>query len=172
MQCRCRCPKCGETIRNLSNAAALADGSHEGCCETAHEEALYEMPENEQEVALFAERMLNTLGIQPTLRGRRYLAYAIVLCITDTSLLELLTKDLYPRVGRQFQTNAKCVERSMRHAIQQVWVTRPAATEHWKQVFNQFNFFVADKPPTIKDLLTMLVMIYPEETGMETARLI
>lgn len=61
---------------------------------------------------------LKSFGVLPHLQGYRYLREAVRHSLADPSLLRGVTKVLYPELARQFHTTPKCVERSMRNAIQ------------------------------------------------------
>lgn len=60
---------------------------------------------------------LKELGIPASLSGYRYLKYAIDLTIKDVSLVNNITKTMYPTVAEHFNTTAVRVERAMRTAI-------------------------------------------------------
>jgi len=112
-------------------------------------------------VEVFAERLVNQLGIQPALNGRDYLAYGIVLCIHTPLLRCLLTKELYPRLARHFGTSAQCVERSIRHAIAQAWTD--GGIMHWRHIFASFRAFTPGIKPTTGKLIAMAVLLYHAE---------
>lgn len=64
---------------------------------------------------------LNELGIPAKLSGKRYITSALKLCLDDESLLNAITKELYPTVAKEHKTTASRVERAMRHAIEVAW---------------------------------------------------
>lgn len=61
------------------------------------------------------------LGIPAHLKGYNYLREAIIMCIEDVSLVDAITKELYPRIAEKFNTNSGRVERAIRHAIELAW---------------------------------------------------
>ncbi len=71
--------------------------------------------------------MLQNIGIPANLTGYHYLRRAIVMCINDKSLLDGLTKILYPTLGKEFKTTGQRVERSIRHSIEKAWSDECAA---------------------------------------------
>ena len=73
--------------------------------------------ETEAEVS----EILSALGIPPSVKGYHYLREAILLSLNDTSLVNSITKKLYPTVAERFDTTATRVERAMRHAIEISW---------------------------------------------------
>ena len=62
-----------------------------------------------------------TVGIPAHIKGYHYLRYAIKLVMEDGSLINRITKELYPRVAEHFDTSASKVERAIRHAIEVAW---------------------------------------------------
>ncbi|MDO4810983.1 MAG: sporulation transcription factor Spo0A [Eubacteriales bacterium] len=64
---------------------------------------------------------LHNLGMPAHLKGFRYVREAILLTVREPDLLNALTKELYPRVGKAFGVNHSQVERSIRTAIEHAW---------------------------------------------------
>ncbi len=62
-------------------------------------------------------RVLIALGFSPKNIGFHYIRQALVLTVQDPSLLELITKNLYPELAKQFLTKSTDIERTMRFAI-------------------------------------------------------
>ncbi|MCB2339639.1 sporulation transcription factor Spo0A [Clostridium estertheticum] len=66
-------------------------------------------------------KIIHQVGIPTNLKGYMYIREAIFMVINDTGLLSLVTKELYPSIGKKFSTTASRVERSMRHALDIAW---------------------------------------------------
>ena len=62
-----------------------------------------------------------TLGIPAHIKGYQYLREAVRMVMEDHSLIDHITKELYPGVARRFSTSPSKVERAMRHAIEVAW---------------------------------------------------
>ena len=62
-------------------------------------------------------RIMEELGIPSHLHGAKYLPVAAALMNRNPS--QYITKELYPAVGKRFNTDGNRVERSIRHAIAQ-----------------------------------------------------
>ncbi|MCD7918081.1 MAG: hypothetical protein LUF84_06490 [Clostridiales bacterium] len=60
---------------------------------------------------------LFSLGIPANVKGYRYLIWSLEQVQRDPELLNLLTKALYPMIGRRFKTKDGAAERAMRHTI-------------------------------------------------------
>lgn len=61
---------------------------------------------------------LKELGTPADLLGYFYLKYAIELMLQDMSLMNSITKKLYPMIAKRFNTTTSKVERAIRHAIE------------------------------------------------------
>lgn len=68
---------------------------------------------------------LMSFGISPHLQGFRYLREAICRNLKDGNATKGITKDLYPGLAKVFHTNAKCIERGMRNALDTAWDKTP-----------------------------------------------
>ncbi len=75
------------------------------------------MPEFERQVA----RVLWELSVRANTKGYAFLREAILLTLRDMSLVNAVTKRLYPEIARRFGTTASCVERDIRHAVAAAW---------------------------------------------------
>ena len=65
--------------------------------------------------------IIHQLGVPAHIKGYHYLRTAILYSIQDKSLLESVTKMLYPTVATLYETTASRVERAIRHAIEIAW---------------------------------------------------
>ena len=54
-------------------------------------------------------------------KGIRYFTEAISAVADDTDRINSVTKDLYRAIGRGNGVSGSCVERSMRHSLEQIW---------------------------------------------------
>lgn len=61
---------------------------------------------------------LKYLGIPASLKGYTALGTAIELVLEKPQMLGAITKELYPRVGRIWDSTGSRMERTMRHAIE------------------------------------------------------
>lgn len=65
--------------------------------------------------------MIHQLGVPAHIKGYHYLRTAILRSIEDKTLLESVTKLLYPTVADMYDTTSSRVERAIRHAIEIAW---------------------------------------------------
>ncbi len=62
-----------------------------------------------------------SIGIPPHIKGYQYLREGIKMAIENPAIINSVTKELYPEIGRKFATTASKVERAIRHAIEVAW---------------------------------------------------
>ncbi|MBW9169811.1 sporulation transcription factor Spo0A [Clostridium estertheticum] len=100
--------------------------------------------------------IIHKIGIPAHIKGYMYLREAINIVVNDVGLLSAVTKELYPSIGKKFNTTASRVERSIRHAIEVAWSRGQIETinkifgysiknEKGKPTNSQFIAMVADK---------------------------
>ena len=65
--------------------------------------------------------IINKIGVPAHLKGYIFLREAINMLVNNIELLSSITKELYPSIGRKFNTTPSRVERAMRHAIDVAW---------------------------------------------------
>lgn len=75
----------------------------------------------EENLELVVTDMIHQLGVPAHIKGYHYLRTAILSSIHEPSLLESVTKQLYPTVAKQYSTTSSRVERAIRHAIEIAW---------------------------------------------------
>ncbi|NLT58005.1 MAG: sporulation transcription factor Spo0A [Clostridiales bacterium] len=65
--------------------------------------------------------IIHDIGVPAHIKGYQYLRVAITMSVMDMTILESVTKRLYPAVAKQFQTTPSRVERAIRHAVEVAW---------------------------------------------------
>lgn len=66
-------------------------------------------------------KVLHELGIPSHIKGYQYIREAIMLVYNHPELIGGITKELYPLIGKTFDTSTSRVERAIRHAIEVSW---------------------------------------------------
>ena len=100
--------------------------------------------------------IIHEIGVPAHIKGYMYLRESINMVVNDMDLLSAVTKELYPLVGKKFNTTASRVERAMRHAIDVAWTRGDVETinkifgysinnEKGKPTNSEFIAMVADK---------------------------
>ena len=65
--------------------------------------------------------MIHEIGVPAHIKGYQYIRKAIMMVIEDSSIINAVTKVLYPSVAKEYGTTASRVERAIRHAIEVSW---------------------------------------------------
>lgn len=66
-------------------------------------------------------RIIHQIGVPAHIKGYQYLRTAILLTVSDSDMINSVTKVLYPSVAKKYQTTTSRVERAIRHAIEVAW---------------------------------------------------
>lgn len=74
-----------------------------------------------EDLETYVTELLHEVGVPAHIKGYQYLREAICLTVKDMTLLNSVTKVLYPTIARRYQTTASRVERAIRHAIEVAW---------------------------------------------------
>lgn len=90
-----------------------------------------------------AEALIN-FGVLPHLQGYRYLREAIRRTIEDDETLRGVTKVLYPELAKTYNTTPKCVERSMRSALETAWRYAPVSRRN--DYFGEMTMLMTRRP--------------------------
>ncbi len=82
-------------------------------------------PQREQgassEMEISITRIMHQIGVPAHIKGYHYLRFAILTAIENPSIINAITKQLYPHVAKNFETTPSRVERAIRHAIEVAW---------------------------------------------------
>ena len=65
--------------------------------------------------------IIHQIGVPAHIKGYQYLRDAILMAIEDDSIINAITKRLYPAVAKKHGTTSSRVERAIRHAIEVAW---------------------------------------------------
>ncbi|MBR2479934.1 MAG: hypothetical protein IKB56_01365 [Clostridia bacterium] len=96
---------------------------------------------------LLDERLANifiSAGIPPHIKGYQFLREAVKQAVTDPSMINNITKMLYPAVAQRFNTSPSKVERAIRHAIEVAWSR--GKIENINNIYGIKIFSRGDKP--------------------------
>ena len=61
------------------------------------------------------------VGIPPHIKGYAFLREGVKMTVGNPSVINHITKKLYPMIGEKYETTASKVERAIRHAIEVAW---------------------------------------------------
>jgi len=85
-----------------------------------------------------------TVGIPAHIKGYKFLREAIKLAVDNPSIINSITKQLYPSIAKQFSTTPSKVERAIRHAIEVGW--NRGRADRVNDIFGVKAFDRKDKP--------------------------
>jgi len=97
-----------------------------------------------------------TIGIPAHIKGYQFLREAVKMVVENPDVINRITKELYPGIGKRFNTSASKVERAIRHAIEVAWSRGrvdtlnkafgyKVATKEDKPTNGEFIAMIADK---------------------------
>ena len=70
--------------------------------------------------------LIKKVGISPALLGYKYITEAVNMVVDDDTVLDGITKILYPDIAKKFKSTAVRVERAIRHAVERSFENMPA----------------------------------------------
>ncbi len=82
---------------------------------------LRRMGAQEPDIETMVTGIIHEIGVPAHIKGYQYLREAILLAVEDMDVINSITKVLYPRVAKTFDTTPSRVERAIRHAIEVAW---------------------------------------------------
>lgn len=108
--------------------------------------------DNSLEISLGKEKLLDerlanifiSAGIPPHIKGYQFLREAVKQAVNDPSMINNITKMLYPAVAERFNTSPSKVERAIRHAIEVAWSR--GKIENINNIYGIKIFSRGDKP--------------------------
>lgn len=92
-------------------------------------------------------------GIPAHIKGYHYLREGIRMVYNDQTLINRITKELYPGIAKRFDTSASKVERAIRHAIEVAW-TR-GKIENLNSLFG-YNIYGKNDKPTNGEFIALV----------------
>lgn len=75
----------------------------------------------ENQLELEITEVLRRIGMPAHIKGYQYIRTGIMMAVQDITILNYITKLLYPSIAKQYNTTPSSVERAIRHAIEVAW---------------------------------------------------
>jgi len=94
-----------------------------------------------------------SIGIPPHIKGYTYLREGIKLAVNKPSIINRVTKELYPKIGEKFDTSASKVERAIRHAIEVAW--NKGRIDAINSVFGS-RVYIGNEKPTNSEFIALV----------------
>ena len=73
------------------------------------------------DLQVLVTEIMHQIGVPAHIKGYHYLREAIIISVTNSEVVNSVTKILYPTVAKMHNTTASRVERAIRHAIEVAW---------------------------------------------------
>ncbi len=77
---------------------------------------------NEVNVKIKITNLLHSLGIPSHIKGYTYIRDGIEMMYNNETLMNSITRDIYPTIAKTYNTTSSRVERAIRHAIEVSWM--------------------------------------------------
>ncbi len=108
---------------------------------------------SDRTIELSVTNTIHAVGVPANIKGYQYLRDAIIMSINDTELINAVTKQLYPKVAKRYNTSPSRVERAIRHAIE---VACMRGNE--EELYNLFGYTVNNSKgkPTNSEFIAMI----------------
>lgn len=94
-----------------------------------------------------------TIGIPPHIKGFSYLREGIKLAVEDPTIINKVTKELYPSISEKFETSPSKVERAIRHAIEVAW--NRGRTDAISSIFGA-RVYIGNERPTNSEFIALV----------------
>lgn len=106
---------------------------------TVHERAVGDKTLDEKISNIFV-----SVGIPAHIKGYQFLREGIKLAVDNPSIINSITKSLYPSIAKRFDTTSSKVERAIRHAIEVAW--NRGKIENINNIFGVKIYNSSEKP--------------------------
>ncbi len=103
-----------------------------------------------QSVREYVGRELLHLGISMRYKGYGQTIFAVEMALADPESLTLVSKRLYPEVGKRFGVSWRVAERNIRTVVDVVWALDPEGLSHMAG-------YELKRKPTVSDFISIMV---------------
>jgi len=94
-----------------------------------------------------------SIGIPAHIKGYQFLRIAVKRVMEKPTLINAITKELYPCIAKEFETTASKVERAIRHAIEVAWSR--GKIENINEIFG-YNIYTKNDKPTNGEFIALI----------------
>lgn len=97
--------------------------------------------------------IFTTIGIPPHIKGFVYMREGIKMAVENPSIINKVTKELYPQIATKYATTSSKVERAIRHAIEVAW--NRGRTDAISSVFGA-RVYIGNERPTNSEFIALV----------------
>ena len=94
-----------------------------------------------------------SIGIPAHIKGYQFLRIAVKKVMEKPTLINAITKELYPCVAEDFETTPSKVERAIRHAIEVAWSR--GKIENINEIFG-YNIYTKNDKPSNGEFIALI----------------
>ena len=94
-----------------------------------------------------------TIGIPPHIKGFVYMREGIKMAVENPSIINKVTKELYPTIATKYSTTSSKVERAIRHAIEVAW--NRGRTDAISSIFGA-RVYIGNERPTNSEFIALV----------------
>lgn len=94
-----------------------------------------------------------SIGIPPHIKGYQFLRDGVKCVVDEPSLINSITRGLYPEIAKKYDTTPSKVERAIRHAIEVAW--NRGKIENINSLFG-VKIYSANEKPTNGEFIALL----------------
>lgn len=94
-----------------------------------------------------------TIGIPPHIKGFVYMREGIKMAVENPSIINKVTKELYPKIAVKYSTTSSKVERAIRHAIEVAW--NRGRTDAISSIFGA-RVYIGNERPTNSEFIALV----------------
>ena len=94
-----------------------------------------------------------TIGIPPHIKGFVYMREGIKMAVENPSIINKVTKELYPKIAAKYTTTSSKVERAIRHAIEVAW--NRGRTDAISSIFGA-RVYIGNERPTNSEFIALV----------------
>ena len=94
-----------------------------------------------------------TIGIPPHIKGFVYMREGIKMAVENPSIINKVTKELYPKIATKYSTTSSKVERAIRHAIEVAW--NRGRTDAISSIFGA-RVYIGNERPTNSEFIALV----------------
>ena len=103
------------------------------------------------DLEVIVSKTLKEIGMPCHIKGYLYIRTAIVSALKDFSIMDSLSRNLYPSVAEFHNSTPSRVARGIRHAIEVTWLH-----ENYENLSKVFGFIISRRP-TNAEFLAMVI---------------
>lgn len=97
--------------------------------------------------------IFTTIGIPPHIKGFVYMREGIKMSVENPSIINKVTKELYPKIAEKYSTTSSKVERAIRHAIEVAW--NRGRTDAISSIFGA-RVYIGNERPTNSEFIALV----------------